>query len=241
MNGNKTGRNSYYKMFSFALLASLSLILLTAPSAFAQAAGSNFTVVAGDEIKKNPTAVKILKNIEIAKQRLAEMQTAQKQITEHEKFIEEQRQLAKERLERDLAAFNKDHEDFMPKNAFAKFVSRVNATHSAFYWDQFDYLNNKITIATQAKQAILQSGGSYAEAQAEFIKYASMSRTEMIKLVSDLNIKHGFTDDNMQSYFDENGKLPRYEDDQKTICYACDKYEKIKEEMLLAEKRSKST
>lgn len=230
-----------YKILSFAILASISLILLSVQPAFAQSAtGSNFTVVTGDQIKKNPTAIQILKNIEIAKQRLAEMQNAQKQMTEHEKFVDEQRRLAKEKLEKDLAAFNRVHEDFMPKNAFAKFVSRVNATHSAFYWDQFDYLNEKIAVATQAKQTILENGGSYADAQAAFIKYASMSRAEMIKLVSDLNIKHGFTDTAMQSYFDENGKLPRYEDDQKKICYACEKYEKIKEEMLLAKQRSKA-
>jgi hypothetical protein len=36
----------------------------------------------------------------------------------------------------------------------------------------------------------------------------------------------------MQSYFDDYGKLPRYENDDVSVCYGCDKYEQLKEQML---------
>jgi len=193
---------------------------------------SEFTIVTGEELKKNPMAIKILENIEIAKKRFAEMQDVQKKKTENEKFIEEQRKIAKAQLEKDLERMNKEYEDFTPRNAFSKFVSSVNETHHAIYWDQFDYMNEKIKIATLAKKAILENGGSYEEASAEFIKYASMSRASMIQFVSEINIKHGFTDENLQSYFDKDGKLPRYENDEGVVCYACEKYEKIKEKIL---------
>ncbi|HXV38120.1 MAG TPA: hypothetical protein VD699_00900 [Nitrosopumilaceae archaeon] len=193
---------------------------------------SEFTIVTGEELKKNPMAMKILENIEIAKKRFAEMQDAQKKKTANEKFIEEQRKIAKAQLEKDLARMNKEYEDFTPRNAFSKFVSNVNATHHAIFWDQFDYMDERIKIATQAKKAILENGGSYAEARAEFIKYASMSRESMIQFVSELNIKYGFTDEHLQSYFDKDGKLPRYENDEFAVCYACEKYEKIKEKIL---------
>jgi hypothetical protein len=219
---------------SVAIAASLMIIVFSPMTAFAQTekTNSDFTVVTGEELKKNPTAIQILQNIELAKKRLAEMQNTEKQKTEREIFIEEQRRLAKAELEKDLAAFNKKHEDYTPHNSFARFVSGFSEAHQEFYWDQFDYMNDKIKIATQAKEVILANGGSYTDAQKEFIKYASMSRVEMVSFVSDLNIKHGFTDAVLQSYFDENGKLPRYENDDLSICYACDKYEEIKTQML---------
>lgn len=222
------------------IIASVTLILFSPVQAMAEEIDSEFTVVAGEELKKNPTAIQILQNIEIAKKRLAEMQNAQLQKTEQQKFVDEQRRIAKEFLEKDLAAINKKYEDFTPRNAFSKFVSDLSETHQAIYWDQFEYMNNKIKIATQAKESVLRNGGTYLEAQREYIKYASMPRAEMIEFVADVNIKHGFTDEGLQAYFDENGKLPRYEDDMVFVCYGCDKYEKIKEQML-AEHELKKT
>src|SRR3990172_10042296 len=72
----------------------------------------NFTTIAGDEIKNNPLAQKILKNIEIAKQRMEQMQQKQRQLTEQQKIIEEQRKIAKAQLENDLEQ----------RNAFSTFV-----------------------------------------------------------------------------------------------------------------------
>ncbi|MEM3143621.1 MAG: hypothetical protein QXW91_03230, partial [Candidatus Nitrosotenuis sp.] len=219
------------------------IIIFILPNAFAQSESANidsdFTIVVGDQLKENPMAIQILKNIEIAKQRLAEMQDKQNQLTEHQKFIEEQRRIAKEQLEKDLASLNKNNESFTPRNSFSTFLSGINATHHEFYWNQFDYMNERIKVATEVRQQILRNGGSFAEAQAEFLRYASMPRSEMISLVSSLNIKHGFSDSEMQQYFDSNGKLPRF-DDGTLICYACEKYDAIKEEMLLAHEKARN-
>ena len=229
--------NSLFNLKVIIPIVSLVMVSFYVIPAFAQQSeetrtDSEFTIVTGEELKKNPIAIKILENIEIAKKRFAEMQDAQKKKTENERFIEEQRNIAKAQLEKDLARMNKEYEDFAPRNAFSKFVSNVNATHHAIFWDQFDYMDERIKIATQAKKAILENGGSYAEARAEFVKYASMSRESMIQFVSELNIKYGFTDETLQSYFDKDGKLPRYENDDVAVCYACEKYEKIKEKVL---------
>lgn len=225
--------------FLIVIIPLMSLVIISFYSvpAFAQQnqeskTSSEFTIVTGEDIRKNPMAMKILENIEIAKKRFAEMQDVQKKKTENEKFIEEQRQIAKAQLGKDLARMNKEYEDFTPRKAFSKFVSNVNATHHAIFWDQFDYMSERIKIATQAKNAVLENGGSFLEARAEFVKYASMSKESMIQFVSELNIKYGFTDENLQSYFDKDGKLPRYENDDVAICYACEKYEKIKEKIL---------
>ena len=48
-----------------------------------------------------------------------------------------------------------------------------------------------------------------------------MPRLEMISYIQELNVKYGFADENIQSNFDANGKLPRFEDDKNTPCYGC--------------------
>ncbi|WP_268541676.1 hypothetical protein [Candidatus Nitrosotenuis cloacae] len=229
-------KTAHFGLFGIAALFLVSFYNI---DAFAQA--YNSTTITGDEIKKNPTASQILKNIELSKKILAELQSGKKIQTEHEKFVEEQRALAKAELEKDLSSFNKKYIEYTPKNAFSSFVNRVNATYAPIYWDQFNFMNEKIRIATQAKETILNNGGTYLEAQKEYIKYASLPRTEMIRFVTDLNIKYGFTDEGLQSYFDDNGKLPRYEEDRTAICYSCDKYEKIKQVMLEEHERAKNT
>lgn len=201
----------------------------------------NFTTIVGDEIKNNPMAQKILKNIEISKQRIEQMQQKQKQFTEQQKIIEEQRKIVKESLEKQLARMDKDYEDFTPKNSYARFLSNnINATHHDIFWDQFNSMDQRVKMANQAKKAVLDNGGTIKEAREEFNRYAAMSRVEMINYVMELNIKYGFTEQELQSYFDEYGKLPRFENDDDASCYGCDKYEKIKEQILAEKEREKA-
>ncbi len=69
----------------------------------------------------------------------------------------------------------------------------------------------KVKIAKAAHQAIIDQGGTYHEAIQEYVKYASMTRVEMIALNQELNIKYGFADAGIQKDFDKFGKLPRTE------------------------------
>lgn len=187
----------------------------------------------GDDLKNNPTAAKILKNIEIAKQRIEQLKEVQKEKTEYQKHIEEQRRLAKAHLEKDLESMNKQYEEFTPRSAFGKFVSSQDSKYHNIYWNQFDYMDSKVKVATQARNKILQNGGSYAQAQSEFNKYASMSRVELINVIQDANIQNRFSDKHTQTYFDANGKLPRFEDDSMApTCYGCEKYETLKQAVL---------
>ena len=128
---------------------------------------------------------------------------------------------------------NKDYEDFTPKNSYARFLSNsINATHHDIFWDQFNSMNERVKVASAAKKAVLENGGTMAQAREEYNKYAAMSRVEMIQHVMELNIKYGFTEKELQAYFDMYGKLPRYENDDNVTCYGCEKYEKIKEKIL---------
>ncbi|HET6517311.1 MAG TPA: hypothetical protein VFG25_03710 [Nitrosopumilaceae archaeon] len=222
------GHINYYAVFFIATF----LAAIPIGNSYAETE-QKFTTIQGKDLENNSFADMILKNIEIANQRIEAMQDAERERIEHQKFIEEQRRIAQAELEKDLASMNKKYKDFTPRNAFASFVSGFNSTHHGIYWDQFDYLDAKVQQANKAKNSVLANGGSYTDAMKQYVKHASISRAEMIKTVSVLNIKHGFSDEDISSHFDENGKLPRYENDNYTPkCFGCEKYEKIKQQIL---------
>ncbi len=183
------------------------------------------TILVSDTLKKNPLAMKIIAEMEAQKLRYKQLseETTPKSIpTKKQIQIEENRKISEEILQEDLKSMEKKYLDFTPKNAFEKFVSKLNSTYHGIFWDQFDYLNAKVQLAMAAKNQVLENGGSFYEAQQEYFKYASMPRLEMISYIQELNIKYGFADSNIQSNFDANGKLPRFEEDKNAPCYGCE-------------------
>ncbi len=205
------------KVEYFALTVALGLTLLAMQSTGVAAAEtsqtetSEFTVLAGDDLKNNPTALKILQKIEISKQRIAELQKRQNELVEHQKMIDEQRRIAKEQVAAQLARMDRDNVDFTPRASFARFLTNsVNGTYHNVFWGQFDYLDAKVQLGRAAMVEVLQNGGSHSEAREAYIKFVSMSKMEMIELNKKLNIQYGFADETVQTTFDKYGKLPRY-------------------------------
>lgn len=199
--------------FGYALMVALAMSVLSNNSAFAQSASEDDPEIkVSEKLKTNPLIMKILKNIEISKKKIAEMQKKQLAVDEHKKLIQQQRKIAQEKFESDLARMNKEMADFTPRASFAKFLQGVNETHHDVFWSQFNYQEQKTKLARTAMDSVLKNGGSYADARQAYYKVASMPRTEIIQLVKELNIQHGFTNAEIQKYFDKDGKLPRTKD-----------------------------
>lgn len=212
-------------MFRKTLFVMLLSIMITVSISSSQSyaeTDTKFTKIQGNDLENNPMTKNILKNIEIARKQFAAIKEKEKQEDGHQKHIKEQRIAAQASLDEAVARMNDTYEEFTPRNAFAKYVSGFNATHQGIYWDQFDYLNTKITLAKDARDTVLENGGTYFDAMREYSKYAKMTKVEMLNVIKDLNIKHNFTDKKTQSYFDVNGKLPRVEDDLNAPCYNCE-------------------
>jgi len=172
-----------------------------------------FTTIDKDKIKTSSVAQQTLERIELSKKILADMQSGKNlQQTPQQKLIEEQRKISQQKLQIQLDRMNKDYTPYTPRNAFNNFLTGINGTHHGIYWDQFNYMYEKTKIAKAAKQAVIDNGGTYYQALKEYIKYASMTRSEMINLNQELNIKYGFADYSTQKNFDRYGKLPRYDD-----------------------------
>ena len=207
MVGQDKSVGIYFLIPLFALL-----IFYTGNSASAQTTESQFefTSITGDEIKTNSVAQQMLERIELSKKILADLQAGKNlQQTEKQKFIEEQRKISQQKLQLQLDRMNKEYEPFTPRNSFSSYLSGVNATYHGIFWDQFNYMYEKTRIAKAAKQEVIDNGGTYYQALQAYIKYASMTRVEMIKLNQELNIIHGFADAKIQKDFDRFGKLPR--------------------------------
>jgi len=188
------------------------LIFFTNNFAAAQTDDSQFefTTITGDEIKTSSVAQQMLERIELSKKILADIIEGKNlEKTEEQKFIDEQRKISQQELQVQLDRMNRNYEPFTPRNAFAGYLSGVDEAYHGIYWDQFNYIYEKVKIAKAAHQAVIAQGGTYQEAMQEYVKYASMTRAEIIALNQELNIKYGFADADIQKDFDTFGKLPR--------------------------------
>ena len=187
-------------------------------NAFAQ---SDFKQINGNEIQNNPVAQDILAKIELSKKQFLQSKELENKRNEQQKFIDQQRLTAQESLQQKLQQMEKTYEEFTPRNAFAKYVSNLNATDNGIFWDQFDYLQAKISIARDARNSVLAQGGTFYDAMKQYVKFAKMPKVEMQSIVRELNIKHNLAQKDIQSNFDIHGKLPRFENDTDAPCYGC--------------------
>lgn len=208
--------------------------------AFAQTDSDlQFTKVGGD-IHNNSVAQQILKKIEESKKILADLKAGKPKIPEQQKIVEQQRLLAKAKLQEDLAAMSKEYEPYTSKNAYSSFLAGINSTYRGIFLEQFSYMDSKVQIAKTVKASALAQGANRAEAAKAFAKSISFMKTENIDINSKLNIKHGFSDSQIQSNFDKNGKIPRTDDSKLIPCFSCKKYSPLAQKIILASLEAKN-
>ena len=209
----KTTNPLFVFSLTFALMFSGASIGVT--NAFADDNAENdFVTVTNDNMKNDPMIAKIIENIEKSKKEFSIIQ----QKTDQEKFLDEQRSIDENRLEQELERMFKDNEEFTPLSAFNKFIKKASDDDTkTIFKGLFDYKENKVNDARNALHKVLNNGGTLQEARNAYHEAAKIPQTDMIQLVKDLNIQVGFSDSEVQKHFDNNGKLPRYEDEQESI------------------------
>ncbi|MGI0028011.1 MAG: hypothetical protein ACREAD_09260 [Nitrosopumilaceae archaeon] len=166
------------------------------------------TIQATDAIKNNPTAMTILENIELFKQKYAAMQQKQQLIDQQNQFIEQQRKIANSYLQNDLASMNAENEA-SPKSAYANFVTHVDNSAQGVFLDQFNFMQQKIQKAKDAMNQVLKNGGTMQEALQAFNSKAAVHKDRLISINKDLNVKYNLADAKVQSLFNKAGKLNR--------------------------------
>ena len=174
----------------------------------------DFVSVTADTIKNDPVLAKILENIEKSRQEFSEVQ----QKTDQDQFIDERRTIAKNILEQELEQMFKDNKDYTSLAAFNNFLKTVSDDNTkTIFQGLFDYQQNKIDSAKTVMSDVLRNGGSLQDARNAYHDALQIPRSDMIQLVNALNVESGFSDPKIQSHFDENGKLPRYETEQESV------------------------
>ena len=186
-------------VFAFIIMFTFFMIFSEIPTAIAQTQEYEFNVIEGEDLLTNPTAIHILERIELSKKILADMQSNLQSdilvpLNEQQRFIEEQRKISQASLDMQLERMNKQYEAHSPRNAFASFVSDKPAYMQAFYWDQFNYLNDKVSYAKHQRDQILDNGGTVLQAQQVFLEYATFPKSEVKLVFDELVKKHNLYD-----------------------------------------------
>jgi hypothetical protein len=160
-----------------------------------------------DGLTKNPLSQIILQHMETIQKQQEEAAKKQQKLLERKNFIETQRQMAKNSLNEELKSFEKQTEFNSPRLAFERFVQSVDDTVQFVFWGQFNLTEQKHNEAFAAKMEALANGENSTTATKVFQRKAAISKSEIVALNSDLNVKYGLADKTTQSYFDNEGKL----------------------------------
>ncbi len=159
-------------------------------------------------VTKNPISDLIMRQIqEMEKQKQQHEQRLKEINKEANKHVDEQRKLAKQFLDQDLERLEKKHEEYTPRNAFARFVADVDKSVRALFWGQFELTERISNEAHDAKIDALEEGKTPAEAMKIFQRKAGITNKELVDYNKELNIKYGFADQNSQDSFNEFGTI----------------------------------
>jgi len=205
--GKKTSGRT--QLCVFATVFAALLVVTNFNFAWAETTNDANTILASDDIKKNPTAMKILENIEIFKHRYAAIQQKQQLIDQQNQFIEQQRKIANAYLQNDLAGMNNGNDLTFPRNAYAVFVTHVDNSAQNLFWDQFNFMQEKVQNAKNAMNKVLQNGGTMQEALQAYDNEAAIHKNQLVSINKNLNIKYNLADEKVQSLFNKDGKLNR--------------------------------
>jgi len=202
--------NKQSQLCVFASIFAVLIVVTNFGFAWADTGVSNTnTILATDAIKNNPTEMKILENIELFKQRYAAMQQKQQIVDQQNQFIEQQRKIANAYLQNDLAGLNNGNDLTAPRNAYASFVTHVNNSTQNLFWDQFNFMQQKVQNARNAMNQVLKNGGTMQEALQAYDDAAAVHKDQLISINKDLNVKYNLANAKVQSLFNKDGKLNR--------------------------------
>ncbi len=169
----------------------------------------DMNIKASDAIKNDPAAMKILNNIAIFKQQYAAQQAKHDLQDQQQKLIDQQRKLANDYLQADLAKSSSQN-DANQANAYAGFVSKVDTSAQGVFLDEFAYMQAKVAQAKLAMNQVLQNGGSRDEALNAYYNGAAIQKTELVSVNKDINVKYHLADATTQDLFNKDGNLKKY-------------------------------
>lgn len=169
---------------------------------------TQFTTLVGPALQNDPMAQKILQEIQISKQQVANIIGNETAAKINDELIQKQRVAAASQLKQDLTALAQANIANTPSAQYASFLATVhdNKTQQVFE-GEFNFMQQRVSAANAAMQNVLDSGGSWDQAIQTFDNYAAVNHAQIVQINQNLNVEYGLADSNIQSCFDSNGDL----------------------------------
>jgi trimeric autotransporter adhesin len=192
-------------------LANLNLALLNSTGAVSNLSSGNviqFTTLVGPSLQNDPMAQKILQEIKVSKQQVANILGNETAAIVNNELVQQQRVAAASQLKQDLTALQQSTAANTPSVAYSSFLSTIpnNATQGVFE-GEFDFMQQRVSAANAAMQNVIANGGSLDQAMQTFDSYAAVDRAQVVQINDNLNVEYGLANSNVQSCFDSQGDL----------------------------------
>ena len=220
-------------IFSFGLLLMkqvFSLIVVFAmfgvlfgilPSAYSQISGDNTdeqTILSGD-LLNNPLAMEIIQKIEESKRKIANLEQQNYDNVQAQRFLEDRRAVALDRLNQSLILWEEEWHEFSPKMAYQKFIDKMPSDVKGIYAKQFEFTETKHELGVTAKTNALDDGMTSSKALQKFNSAARSTVAELnyynesiqpdtpSEIRTKIAIIQGYVDSDNASYFYHHERL----------------------------------
>ena len=165
-------------------------------------------ITLSEDLQNNPLAQEILQKIEQTKQWIVELEQRNYENIEKQKELEEKRAQALEKLNADLAEWEKLWEYYSPENSFERFVDKIpDSQVKEVFWDQFEFKEQKVNAGRDALKKVIADGGSLRDAIQAYRTASETKRIELIEANSQFNVNRNLAYYSQQVLFDRDGKF----------------------------------
>ena len=167
--------------FLVVVFAILGVIFSVFPSVYAQTSGaetSEQTTLTGD-LLNDPVALEILQKIEESKKKIAKLEQQNFDNLQAQKFLEERRAVALDRLNQALISWEEKWHEFSPKIAYQKFIDKLPSGVQGTFAKQFEFTEKKHELGVTAKTHALDNGMTSQKALEKFNNAAKSTVAEI--------------------------------------------------------------
>jgi hypothetical protein len=173
----------------------------------AQTQSDSDQITFSDDLLNDPIAQDILKKIEQTKKMIAELEQKEYEKNQAQENLQKMRDISVQRLNQDLAEWERLWEKFSSRNAFDEFVSKTPSHVQGVFWDQFEFKEQKVKAGRIAMNQVLTNGGTMQDAKNAYNTAASTQRIELIEMNAQFNVKHNLADYEEQQIFNSTGQV----------------------------------
>ena len=161
--------------------AMFGVIFSGLPSVYSQTSDvetSEQTTFSGN-LLNDPMALEILKKIEESKIKIAKLEQQNYDNIQAQKFLEDRRAVALERLNQALTLWEEEWYEFSPKVAYQKFIDKMPSGVQGIYAKQFEFTESKHELGVIAKTNALDNGMISFKALQQFNSAARSTVNEL--------------------------------------------------------------